>query len=473
MQSDSVRLIETIKNTIKKHSLIDEGDKILVGVSGGADSVCLLHCLKQIAPELKFSLCVVHVNHGIRGDEAQRDMEFVKELCIDLGIDFFVEEVDVPELAKKENLSVEAAGRLARYRAFHRICIEKGYNKVATAHNRDDQAETVLMRIIRGTGIDGLSGIKYKRDDGVIRPILDIERRDIEKYLSEYGIEYCTDSTNGDNNYTRNKIRNILLPMLRDEFNPNINSALSHLAETSSQDSNFINGYAKRLYSRINGPIKERKPVVLDIESLNMLEESIKIRVIKNALADVMGKYYKTEKSHIDFIISLLNKETGSKVELPGDLNVVVRYGWLAFEKKDKAVREEFYSNNSCYEVEIGNVYDVAGYRISIGLTDVDAKTASNQIILDYDKLKDMELCIRCRRKGDKIAVFSDGRTKKLKSLMIDLKIPRNKRDEIPLLCCGEEVVAVIGYRCAEKYKINNNTKSGLVVTYDGKNEDW
>ena len=467
MQGSSIKLIEVIKNTIKKHNLIDDGDRILVGVSGGADSVCLLHCLRQVALELNFSLGAIHINHGIRGEEADRDMEFVKRLCNDLKIEFFIERVDVPKLAKEENLSVEAAGRLARYRAFHRICQDNGYNKIATAHNRDDQAETVLMRIIRGTGLDGLSGIQYKRADGVIRPILDIERKDIEKYLSENGIAFCTDSTNNDNNYTRNNIRNVLLPMIRSEFNPNINSALSNLAETSAQDGEFINGYASRLYNRINGPIK--KPTVLDIESLKMLEESIKVRVIRCAVRNVMGKGYKIEKIHINSILNLLDKETGAKTELPGELIAIVRYGWLAFEKND--LPENYYTDKIHYEVEIGKVYDVADYCISIKLAEPDEKIESNQLMLDYDKLKNKNLSIRYRRKGDTIAVFSDGRTRKLKSLMIDLKIPRGKRDEIPLLCCEDEVIAVIGYRCAEPYKKNKNTKSGLVVTYDEKYE--
>ena len=471
MQGNSIRLIEAMKSTIKKHNLIDEGDKILVGVSGGADSVCLLHCLSRVASELNFSLGAMHVNHCIRGEEADRDMNFVRKLCTEMKIEIYIEKVDVPNLAKVENLSVEAAGRLARYRAFHKICQDYGFNKIATAHNRDDQAETVLMRIIRGTGIDGLSGIQYKRPDGVIRPILDIERKDIEKYLSENDMDFCSDSTNKDNNYTRNNIRNVLLPMIRNEFNPNINAALSNLAETSSQDGSFINGYSERLYNRINGPIKNKKPTVLDIESLKLLEESIKVRVIKCALSEVMGKGYKIEKIHVDSIINLLDKETGARTELPKDLIVVVRYGWLVFEKEDN-LPENFYADKIHYEVEIGRIYDVAEYNISVKLTDPNVKIESNQLMLDYDKLTDKKLYIRFRRKGDKIAVFSDGRTKKLKSLLIDLKIPRNKRDEIPLLCCDDEVIAVIGYRCAEPYKKNKNTKSGLVVTYDEKHEN-
>ena len=471
MQGNSIKLIEAIKSTIKKHNLIVEGDKILVGVSGGADSVCLLHCLGQVASELNFSLGAMHVNHSIRGEEADRDMNFVRKLCTDMKIELYIEKVDVPSLAKTENLSVEAAGRLARYRAFHRICEKHGFNKIATAHNRDDQAETVLMRIIRGTGIDGLAGIQYKRSDGVIRPILDIERKDIEKYLSENDIEFCSDSTNKDNNYTRNNIRNVLLPMIRNEYNPNITAALSNLAETSAQDSSFIKGYSERLYNRINCPIKNKKPTVLDIESLKLLEESIKVRVIKCALSEVMGKGYKIEKIHVDSIINLLDKETGARTELPKDLIVVVRYGWLVFEKEDN-LPENFYADKIHYEVEIGRIYDVAEYNISVKLTDPNVKIESNQLMLDYDKLTDKKLYIRFRRKGDKIAVFSDGRTKKLKSLLIDLKIPRNKRDEIPLLCCDDEVIAVIGYRCAEPYKKNKNTKSGLVVTYDEKHEN-
>lgn len=467
MQDNRSYVLETVKSTIKKHNLINKNDKILVGVSGGADSVCLLHTLYSIRKEFEFSIGAVHINHSIRGNEANSDAEYVKELCRGLNIKLFVKKVDVPAIAKEEGLSLETAGRLARYRAFKELCDDYGYNKTATAHNCNDQAETVLMRIIRGTGIDGLSGIKYYRGDGVIRPLLDVRRADIESYCKDTGLEFKMDSTNNDNSYTRNKIRNILLPLLIEEFNPNIISTLSNLSENSAMDSDFIKGYTKRLYQRINSPAPSKKPVVLDVKSLNMVDDSIKIRLIRLATVDAMHRGYALDKKHIESILNLLDKETGAKVELPEGLTVFVQYGWLCFEPyKEK----ELYTD--IFDIDFNKKYNIAGYHISFEVTSANVCLKDNQIMLDYDLVSDLELKLRCRRNGDIIALYKDGKSKKLKDFFIDHKIPKDKRDSLPLICNEENVISVIGVRCAEPYKKTKKTKTGVIVTYDKENEN-
>ncbi|MBR5152735.1 MAG: tRNA lysidine(34) synthetase TilS [Clostridia bacterium] len=464
MQNDTIKVLDTLRKTIAKYQMLSPNETVLVAVSGGADSVCLLHGLKTIGKEWNLQIVAAHLNHKIRGKEAERDAEFVRKLCRAWRIPCYQKTVDVPALALEMDVSEETAGRIARYQFFHELTEEKKINRIATAHNQDDQAETVLMRMIRGSGIEGLSGIRYVRADGVIRPLLDVSRTEIEGYLKENAIDFVTDSTNESDAYTRNKIRHGLLPMLKEEFNPNIVSALSAMAQNMAEDSDFIKGYTRRLYQRINSPLPAKKPVVLDIETMRLVEPGIRTRLLLYAVQDAMGKSYRLEHCHTEAVLSLLDKETGATVHLPGGLSAVVRYGWLAFETG----REEIspFASDIQYEVELGRVYDLEGISVSVSLKEMPVSKQEGQSVLDYDKVKDFPLVIRTRRKGDRIAVFRDGRERKLKDFLIDLKVPVSKRDDIPLLCSGDKVLAVVGYRVAEPYKTDKNTKRGLVIQH-------
>ncbi len=466
--SSNEAITNRIKSTILKHQLISDGDAILVALSGGADSVCMLDLLVKLKDELNIKVAAAHLNHMIRGAEADRDEAYAAELCTKLSVPFFAERVNVPEISQKYGISEELAGRNARYEFLKRICAEKGYNKIATAHNRNDRAETLLMRIIRGTGIDGLASIKYKREDGVIRPILDIERYEIEKYCTENNLSYCHDSTNSDNEYTRNRIRNELIPFLEEKFNPSIIDSLCVLSENSVEDAEFINGYAERLYRRINSPMPKRKPVLLDIESLKIIQDSIKNRIIRLAAKDAMGENYSLDRIHIDSVIALADKTTGAKAELPKGLVVSIKYGWLEFSKAE----EEVETPDFCYEIEIGNKISNCEFDLNFKIVENDFDINKNQMILDYDILEGKKLLVRNRRKGDRMVFFKDGKTKKIKKYLIDKKIPQSERDKIPLLCADDEIVAIIGNRVAETYKINKNSKRGLVITYEQNYEN-
>lgn len=465
----SSRLINSVKNTIFTHNLINDGDAVLVALSGGADSVCLLDALCRMRKELGITVGAAHLNHMIRGREADRDEAYAAEVCTKLGVPFYAERVDVPELSKKDGISEEAAGRKARYDFFKRLCSAHGYNKIATAHNRNDKAETVIMRILRGTGIDGLAAIKYKREDGVIRPLLDVVRCDIEKYCEENNLLYCTDSTNSDTEYTRNRVREKLIPFLEENFNPSIIDTLCTLSDNAAEDSDFINGYAKRLYNRINSPVPKRKPTVLDIESLKMLDECIFNRIIRITANDVMGDNYNLERVHIESVRSLLDKKTGASVCLPENLKVSVKYGWLEFKEADGADSD---SAEFSYPVEISVSESLESMGMTFEITDAKKKIRKNQMIIDYDMIEDKEITVRNRRAGDRMVFFKDGRTRKIKDYLIDKKIPREERNRIPLLCADNKIIAIIGDRVAETYKIKENTKRGLVITYGAENEN-
>ena len=272
-----------ILKTISEFNMFGRGDRVLAAVSGGADSVCMLHMLCALKKNLGFELACAHLNHGLRGEAAEADARFVEELCKKLGVTFYVKCVDVAELAKDCKLSTEEAGRKARYDFFNELKEAHGFTRIATAHNKNDNAETVLMRIIRGSGLDGLSGIPYVREDNVVRPLLDVSRQEIEEYCKKYNLEYRTDTTNLENDYTRNKVRNLLIPYIEKEFNSGIIDSLNRLSKNASQDSQFVNDYAKRLFERLGSPLPGGKLNTIHIESFKMVDNAIKARILRMA----------------------------------------------------------------------------------------------------------------------------------------------------------------------------------------------
>lgn len=470
--SISAVVLKKVKNTIEEYQMIKEGETVLVALSGGADSVCLTHVLSKLGNEMNFRICAAHLNHGIRGEEAKNDENFAKNFCRENGIKIFSKTVDVPYVAETEGLTVEEAGRKERYAFFNEVCPKNG--KIATAHNRDDVAETVLMRIIRGTGIDGLTGIKFVREDNVIRPLLNVSRKEIEGYLKEAKIGFCTDSTNSDNNYTRNKIRNELIPYLEENFNPNISESLVNLSKNAVCDSEFLNSYAKRLYKSLGSPMPNRKPVVLHIESLEMVDKAIMSRLIMTATKEKMGEDFHLEKKHVEDILRLKNKETGAMMCFPKGLTVTVKYGWLEFKNENQTDikdAERYFDKDYMVEIEPGNGYKIEGSEGTVYVKRVvlsEYKKSAGDILLDESKIS-APIVLRNRRKGDFMAVFSDGRSKKIKSIFIDMKIPREKRDDIPLVCCGSEVLAIVGGRVSQRYRADKDTEIAWVIYYSNE----
>lgn len=461
-------VVQEVMDTILRHGMINKGDRVLAAVSGGADSVCMLHVLNTLKKSIGFEIYCAHLNHCLRGDAADSDERFVIELCKSLDIPVFCKSVDVAALASEKKLTTEEAGRFARYDFFREVSAKHKINKTATAHNKDDNAETVLMRIIRGTGTYGLKGIAYVRDDGVIRPVLDISRADIEDYCRGNNLNFCTDVTNADNDYTRNKIRNLLLPFIEKNFNPNIKDSLCRLSDNATEDAEFLNSYAKRLYSRLCNPLPAGKPVTLHIESLNLVEKAIASRVLMIA-ADEVKPGIRLEKKHIDDLFNLMTKQTGASIDLPDGIEAGVQYGWLTFIDKDAVI--EVKEESEGFFTEIAPLQTVLvepiGKNISLRIEDAkEYKCKVNETAISYDLIEGKMLFLRNRRTGDRIVWFTDGRTKKIKNILIDLKIPKKDRDRIPLLCTGDEVLAIVGSRVSEKYKITKGTERALVIEY-------
>lgn len=316
---------------IKKNNLIRENDKILVAVSGGPDSICLLNILYNIKERLKIELYVAHVNHLIR-KEAKSDAEFVKEFCDSKNIEFFYKECDVKEKAQTEKISTEEAGRNARYEFFEEIANKYSINKIAIGHNKNDLAETLIMNILRGTGTQGLKAILNKNGK-YIRPLLDVDREKIEEYCEKNNLKPRIDLTNFENNYTRNKIRNIVIPYVKKEFNQNIVETLTRLSQIATEEQDFINLEVEKAYKKILLS-EESENIKISGKKFVEIHTAIQKRTILYIINRLFGNTKQIEKKHIEDIIKLINKNIGNKYLTPNkNLKVSIKKGIVEFKK--------------------------------------------------------------------------------------------------------------------------------------------
>lgn len=308
-------LKEKVLNTIKKYGLIKYGDTIVVGVSGGPDSMTLLNVLYSLKNELKINLVVAHINHMLR-KEADVETEYVKEYCEKHEISCFIKKEDVMKIAEKEKRGTEEIGREIRYKFFEEVALTENANKIATAHNANDNAETVLMNILRGTSISGLKGIDIIRGGKYIRPLLECNRKDIELYCKENKLNPKYDKTNTENIYTRNKIRNLLIPYIEDNFNPNIIDTINRMSAIAGEENNYIQNQVEKTYREIV-ITKQNKQIILDLKKFNKQEEVIKNRLVLYTINELMGNCQGIEKIHIKDIVKLCKNNIGNKFLTP------------------------------------------------------------------------------------------------------------------------------------------------------------
>lgn len=301
--------------TIKRYNLIQIGDKIVLGVSGGPDSISMLDILKDVKDEYKLEIYVAHINHMIR-EEADGDEKYVQQYCEKHNIKCFVKRVDVQQIAKTEKIGTEEAGRNIRYQFFEEVLKEVGANKIAIAHNKNDKIETIIMNLLRGSGLSGLKGIEPIRDNKFIRPLIECERQEIEQYCEQQKLNPRIDKTNFENEYTRNKIRNIVVPYIKQEFNPNIIETLDRLSQVATDESNYIDLQTQKIYQKL---LIEKGPeeISLRLKEFNEQDKVIKSRIILLAVKDVMGSTQRIEKIHIEDIIKLCSNNVGNKFLTP------------------------------------------------------------------------------------------------------------------------------------------------------------
>jgi len=309
-------LKQKVLETIEKYELIKSGDKIVLGVSGGPDSIAMLNILNEIKNEkiINFDFVTAHVNHGIRKN-AIKDEEYVIDFCKKINTECFVHYADIKKIAKENKKGIEETGREIRYEFFNEVMKLTNSNKVAVAHNSNDNAETIIMNIIRGSGTNGLKGIEEK--NGIyIRPLIKIKRKDIEEYVKQEKLNPRHDESNDDNIYTRNKIRNIVLPYIEKEFNPNILEAIERLSVIAIEETDYIKIKTKEAYNEICIEENENE-IVLDLKEFNNKEQIIQKRIILYSINKIFGNTKSIEKIHIEDIIKLCNNNVGNKFLCP------------------------------------------------------------------------------------------------------------------------------------------------------------
>lgn len=311
------KLLEQVKNNIENYNLIEENDKVVVGVSGGPDSIFLLLVLNK----LNVNLEIAHINHKIR-KEAKEDEILTKKYADYLGVPFHVLEIDVEEEAKRQKIGTEECGRNIRYEFFNQVAKTTNANKIAVAHNAGDNAETIILNFLRGAGICGLSGMDYKSGN-IIRPILDIQKEDIIKYLDENQIPYAIDKTNLENIYTRNKVRNDLLVKIQNEFNPNIIKALNRMAKINKQDLSLLNEVVDKSYNKLN-LIKEDNSILMDSKNFNNYSDALKYRIVRKIITELLGNTKDIEMIHIKDTCDLIKSNIKGKRYILGNKYSVI-----------------------------------------------------------------------------------------------------------------------------------------------------
>lgn len=433
MQVKNSNVINKVKQTIKRYDLIKEGDSVLVGLSGGADSVALCHILHTMG----INIVAAHLNHNIRGEEAKRDEEFAKTFAKKLGVRFVSKSVNVRELAKNTGMSDEMAGREARYAFFDDVCKSCGLTKIATAHNRNDRAETILMNLMRGSTMSGLSGIPYKRDN-IIRPILDLTRAEIESYCDSMGLLYVTDSTNAADDYTRNKIRHKLLPLIEGEFNPNFITTVSKNADIISDNADYLINSAETVYKKI---VSDNS---VDA-SLLLKEHTAIIRlVIRQMLTELLGND-DVSSEFIENTLELVRENaTGKEINLPKGYRARIEYGRLVVDKPVTTAPYE-------YKIKLNEPLYIKELNFSIVVQ--NAPTRQNDGAMYFSGIDTDNMYIRNRRDGDSFYPNGMSGKKKLKDYFIDQKIPREERNMLPIFTSNGDIAAIIGHRRDRRFE--------------------
>ncbi len=467
-------MIKKVKAYVKEHGVLEAFDKIVVGVSGGADSICLLLILLEIKRTLPIELICVHVHHGIRKEEADRDASYVEKFCKDRDVTFFEKRYDVRKIAKEERISEEEAGRNIRYALFHQIKERFSYNKIAVAHNKGDQVETILFNLCRGAGVSGLKGIEPVSGD-IIRPLLSCSRTEIEDYLSSHKINWCTDSTNLTNDYMRNRIRRGLIPFLESEVNP---MAAEHIWMTGShlrEVNDYLTKQGEEAYNKL--AVAKEGNIYISIKDLKKEDIIIQKMIIRKCIETLSFSLKNISANHVNSILALVNNEVGKYVVLPYGIKGIREYERLLITNKEEDRKEEF--EPILIIVDELKEYSLKNEKWSLKVN-LTTSTAENELKkyeknpsngytkwFDYDKIKG-KLLLRTRKEGDYFEINENGGRKKLKSFFIDCKIPQNERDEILLLADGSHIIWIVGYRISEGYKITENTSRILKVQIDG-----
>ncbi len=439
-------MLNKVKQTINEYYLLEKNDKVLVALSGGCDSVCLCLVLK----ELGYNVGVAHVNHNLR-DEAKSDENFVRAFAEKHSFRCHIKSVNVKELAEKEKISLESAGRNARYSFFEELCREFSYNKIAVAHNKNDNCETFLLNLIRGSGLKGLAGIPVKREK-IVRPLINVERAEIESFVTENGEGWVTDKTNFENDYTRNKIRNIIIPQLL-ELNESFIDGVSNTIKVADESLNFIDCKAMELIKFKDGEAR------IEVCGFRESSPAVSSRALMLAYEYAAGTSKDFERKHIEAIYEAFEEKTHGKViDLCFDTECVFEYGNIIFRKKKIIEKYEYKLPTG------GKIYiKEAGITLTTEIITGDFKKEKNCQYFDLDFIKE-DITVRCRKDGDRVIPFKMKSPKKLKEIMINKKISPNIRNCLPVLEYDGQIIMVYNVIRSDLFKVTEKTEKILKI---------
>lgn len=465
-------MLDKIKRYVAEWQMLTSEDCVIVGVSGGADSVCLLLVLLELKKEMGFDVVAVHVNHGLRGTYADADEAYVKRFCEERQVPVETFFVDVDAVSKERKQSTEEAGREVRRECFEKVRTKYNGTKIALAHHQNDNAETFLFRLARGTGLKGLGGMAPVKDE-YIRPLLCVDREEIERYLKEQDAVYCTDASNASNEYSRNRIRNQIIPPMVNGVN---SRAITHINRTMENMREIFDYLEKQAEGYADHCVKQTEQgYVIQAEGYRLVPSVLQGLLIKAVMSHVCGKEKDLEEIHVKHIEDLFDKQTGRKIDLPYEMEA-----WRVYDGVEICLRKEWQNaEKEEFFFDLKNqaaTFQWENHKISCRILNkmqIDGETLekSHTKWFDCDIIKH-GITIRTRRQGDYITIHPDGRTQKIKTYFINEKIPKEERDNILLVADGNHVLWIVGYRVNCAYQVNQNTKCVLEIHIDKGEEN-
>lgn len=473
-------MMEKVCKFIEKYHMIVNGDKIIAGISGGADSVCLLFVLLELRKSFDIEIVAVHVNHGIRGESARADEAFTEELCREFGVKCIVYHENVESIAKKRKQSVEEAGRNVRREAFEKTFREEHGTKIAMAHHQNDNAETLLMNLARGAGLQGLGGIRPVNGK-IIRPLLCLNRKEIEDYLVKISCSWCQDETNDEDDYTRNRLRHLVIPVLEQQVNA---GAVQHMNEAMEQICmawEYMEGQAERVWDicvvkQPDGGMQIRK------EIYDGQPEVIRRILVRKSLIEVADAEKNISMVHVEAVMELMGKQSGRSRHLPYSVRAIRNYEGVVLKKEAEQTQELSGKaiGSEEYILQIPGITVVPDLKLTIcsRILEKNKDFSVNQIPqkaytkwFDYDIIKG-NLVVRTRQSKDKIVIDKAGRQQKIKSFYINEKIPSDKRDILPLIAEENQILWILGYRMSSAYQVTEQTKRVLEIKVTEEKSD-
>mgnify|MGYP001157843927 FL=1 len=467
-------LDERIMEEIRTHALLKEGDRVLVGVSGGPDSMMLLHWLYRQRRRWQLTVMAAHLNHQFRGEEADKDQQFVEQTCQALGIVCFTTKMDVARYAREKNLSKQAAARACRYAYFERLAREQHIDKLALAHHADDQIETVLMRLIRGAGLRGISGMPVKRSAAqyeIIRPLMALSKEEIEAYIRHFGINARVDQSNFSADYTRNRIRLHLVPEMK-TLNPNLHRAVHELTAVLREENELLEEKAQVLAEKV---IKNKtgNTITINLPLLEPIAPALQRRIILLILNYLPVRSHEWQKIHIDSILHMCRaNKSYARIDLPEEVCVIREYEQLRF-----TVGKEEAAGVAAAEIDISRAgrYTFGQWMITVEYLAYESSLLERMNVEDkkqqgaaetyFDaRLLSFPLFVRRKQPGAKMQPFGMNGHRKVKDIFIDAKIPRSKREGWPIVSDREDIIWIPGLKRADKAKLSAETQRVLHI---------